>query len=82
LHHLKSPGLLVAQRDRGAIDPDLEGVAPERSAQESELGPLDEAENHQPLDGWIGGLDRFDSGAITGLEIRKCQTSTPRQGRK
>jgi hypothetical protein len=61
------PGLFGAQRDRSAINPDLEGVAPERSAHEGELGPLDEAEHHQPLDGRIGGLDRIDAGAITGL---------------
>ena len=81
-HHLESPRLLLTQRDRRTVDPDLERVAPERPAQKYQLGPLDEPEHHQPLDGRIGGLDRFDKGAITGLEIRKCQTSTPCQTRK
>jgi hypothetical protein len=81
-HHPKSARLLVAQRDRGAVDPDLERVAAERPAQEQDLGPFDETEHHQALNGGIGGLDRFDPGTITGLEIRKCQTSAPRQARK
>jgi hypothetical protein len=34
------------------------------------------------LNGGIGGLDRFDTGAITGLQIRECQTSAPRQACK
>jgi hypothetical protein len=79
---MKAPRLLVAQRNGCAVDPDLERVAAERPAQEHELGTFDEAEHHQPLDGGIGGFDRFDTGAITGLEIRKCQTSTPRTARK
>jgi hypothetical protein len=79
---VESPRLLVAQRDRGTVDPDLERVAAERPAQEHDLGPFDEAEHHQPLNRGIGGLDRFDTGTITGLEIRKCQTSAPRQARK
>jgi hypothetical protein len=79
---MKAPRLLVAQRDCGAIDPDLERVTAQRSAQEHELGAFDEAEHHQPLDGGIRGLDRFDTGAVTRLEIGKCQTSTPREARK
>jgi hypothetical protein len=79
---VKAPGLRIAQRDRGTVNPDFERVAAERPAQERELGALDQAEHHQPLDGWIGGLDRFDTGAITGLEIRKCQTWAPRYMRK
>jgi hypothetical protein len=81
-HHVKATRLRLAQRDGSAIDADLEGIAPERSAQEGELGPLDEAEDHQPLDGRVGGLDRFDTGAITGLQVRKCQGLAPRQARK
>jgi hypothetical protein len=76
---MESARLLVAQRDRGTVDPDLERVAAERPAQEHDLGPFDEAEHHQPLDGGIGGLDRFDAGTITGLEVRECQTSAPRE---
>ena len=64
---MESPGLLVTQGDGGAIDSDLERIPAERTAQESELRPLDESEHHQPLDGGIGGLDRFDTSAITGL---------------
>jgi hypothetical protein len=79
---VEPPRLLVAQRNRGAVDADLDRVAAERPAQEHDLGPFDEAEHHQPLNGGIGGLDGFDTGAITGLEIRECQTSTPRQARK
>jgi hypothetical protein len=81
-HHVESPRLLVAQRDGRAVDADLERVASERPAHELDLGPFDEAEHHQPLDSGIGGFDRFDTGTITGLEIRKCQTSAPRQARK
>ena len=81
-HHVESPRLLVAQRDRGTVDPNLERVASERPAHEHDLGPFDEAEHHQPLDGGICGFDRFDKGAIAGLEISKCQTSTPRPRRK
>ncbi|HEX7237387.1 MAG TPA: hypothetical protein VF405_10535 [Gammaproteobacteria bacterium] len=76
---MKAARLLLAQRDRSPVNPDLERVASERSAQEHDLGSFDEAEHHQPLDGRIGGLDRFDTGTITGLEVRKCQTSTPRK---
>jgi hypothetical protein len=72
-HHVKTASLLVAQRDGSTVDAYLEGIAPEGTAQESELGPFDEAENHQPLDGRVGGLDRFDKGAITWLQIRECQ---------
>jgi hypothetical protein len=79
---VESPGLLVAQRNSGTVDADLEGIAPERSAQEHELGPFDETQDHQPLNGRIGGLDRIDSGAITGLEVGECQTVAPRQARK
>jgi hypothetical protein len=64
---VESPGLLVAQGDGGAIDSDLERIPAERTAQESELRPLDETEHHQALDGGIGGLDRLDASAITGL---------------
>lgn len=74
--------LLVAQRDRGAVDSDLERVATERPTQEQDLGPFDEAEHHQALNGGIGGLDRFDPSTITGLEIGECQTWAPRQARK
>jgi hypothetical protein len=79
---VESPRLLLAQRDGGTVDADLERVASERPAHEEDLGPFDEAEHHQPLDGWIRGLDRFDTGAITGLQIRECQGSAPRQARK
>jgi hypothetical protein len=78
-HHVKTASLLVAQRDRGTVDANLEGISPERSAQEGELGPFDEAENHQPLNGRVGGLDRFDKGAITGLQIRECQGWAPHE---
>jgi hypothetical protein len=81
-HHVESARLLVAQGDRGPVDSDLERVAAERPAQKRELGPLDEAENHQPLDRGIGSVDRFDTGTITGLEIRECQTWAPRWARK
>ena len=81
-HDVEPARLLVAQRDRGSVNPDLERVASERPAHEHDLRPLDEAEHHQALNGGIGGLDRFDTGAITGLEIRECQTSAPRQARK
>jgi hypothetical protein len=80
--HMKAPRLLVAQRNGCAVDPDLERVAAERPAQEHELGAFDEPEHHQALDGGIRGLDRFDPGAVTGLEIGNCQTSTPREARK
>jgi hypothetical protein len=73
-HHVEAPRLLFAERDRGAVDPDLEWVAAERPLQEGELGAFDETEHHQTLDGGIGGLDRFDADVIAGLEIRKCQT--------
>ena len=79
---MKAARLLFAQRDRSAVNPDLEWIAAERPAQEHDLGAFDEAEHHQPLNGRIGGLDRFDTGSITGLEVRKCQTTTPRQARK
>jgi len=75
---MESPGLLITQGDGGAIDSDLERIPAERTAQEGELRPLDETEHHQPLDGGIGGFDRFDASAITGLQIRECQTSAPR----
>jgi hypothetical protein len=74
--------LLVAQRDRGTVDANLERVAAERPAQEQDLGPFDEAEHHQALNGWIGSLDRFDPSTITWLEIRECQTWAPRPARK
>ena len=73
-HHVESARLLVAQRNRGTVDANLERVAAERPAQEHNLGPFDEAEHHQALNGGIGGVDRFDPGAITGLEIGECQT--------
>jgi hypothetical protein len=76
-HNFESPRLLVAQRYRGAVDADLEGVAPEGPAQEHELGPFDEAKHHQALDSGIGGVDRFDTRTITRLEIRECQTRAP-----
>jgi hypothetical protein len=79
---MKSPRLLLAQRDRSPVDPDLERVAAERTAQKHDLGAFDEAEHHEPLDGGVRGLDRFDPSAIAGLEVSKCQTSTPRQRRK
>jgi hypothetical protein len=79
---VESARLLFAQRERGPVDPDLERVAPERPPQEHDLGPFDEAEHHQPLNGRIGSLDRFDTGTITGLEVSKCQTTSPRQARK
>jgi hypothetical protein len=66
-HHVESAGLLVAQRDCGAVDAHFEGVTSERAAQKGELRALDEAEHHQALDGRIGGLNRFDTGTITGL---------------
>jgi hypothetical protein len=81
-HHVKSARLLGAQGDRGAVEPDLERVAAQGSAQERELGAFDEAEHHQALDGRIGGLDRFDADAITGLEVGKCQTAAPWLRRK
>jgi hypothetical protein len=81
-HHVKTPGLLVAQRDRRAVDAHLDGIPTERAAQKRELGPFDKTEHHQPLDGRIFGLDRFDAGAITGLEIGKCQTRAPWVARK
>jgi hypothetical protein len=64
---MEPPGLLVAQGDRGTVDSDLERIAAEGTAQECELRPLDKTEHHQPLNGRIGGLDRFDAGAITRL---------------
>jgi hypothetical protein len=76
--HVKAARLLFAQRDCGAVNPNLERIAAERPTQEHDLGPFDEAEHHQPLNGRIGSLDRFDTGTITGLEVRKCQTTTPR----
>jgi hypothetical protein len=79
---MKAPGLVRAQRDRGAVEANLERIATERAAQEYELGAFDEAEHHQPLHGRIRSLDRLDPGAVTGLEIRKCQASTPRKLRK
>jgi hypothetical protein len=74
-YHAESPSLLLTQRDRGTIDPDFERIPPERAAQECELGAFDEAEDHQTLHRRIEGVDRFDTGAITGFEIRKCQAS-------
>ena len=79
---MESPRLLVTQRDRSTVDADLERVASERPAHELDLGPFDEAEHHQSLDGGIRGFDRFDTGAVAGLQISKRQTSTPRQRRK
>jgi hypothetical protein len=79
---VESARLLVAQRDCGTVNSNLERVATERPTQEQDLGPFDEAEHHQALNGGIGGLDRFDPSTITGLEIRECQTWTPRQARK
>jgi hypothetical protein len=81
-HHLKAACLLYAQRDRCAVQPYLERVATERPAHERELGPFDQSQHHQPLDGRIGGVDRLDTGYITGFEVRECQTSAPRQARK
>jgi hypothetical protein len=79
---VKAPCLLVTERDRCTVDADLERVAAERTAQEHDLGSFDEAEHHQPLDGRVGSLDRFDPGSITGLQVRECQTLAPRQARK
>lgn len=59
--------LLASQRDRRAVDPELEWIAPERSAQESHLGTLDEAEHHEALHGSIGSLNGIDADAIAGL---------------
>jgi hypothetical protein len=81
-HHLKSACLLVTQRDGCAVKANFEWIAAQRPADERELGPFDQAQNHQPLDGGIGGVDRLDTGNITGFQIGKCQTSAPRQARK
>jgi hypothetical protein len=81
-HHVETPRLLRAQRNRGAVDPHFQRIPAERAAQERELGTFDEAEHHQSLHRGIDGVDRFDTGAITGVEIRESQKSAPRQRRK
>jgi hypothetical protein len=72
-HDLKPPRLLAAQRHCRAIDSKFERVTAQRAAQERELRTLDETEHHQPLDGSILGLDRFDSDTITWLEVGQSQ---------
>jgi hypothetical protein len=81
-HYLEPACLLDAQRDGGAVEANLEWIATERPADERELGPFDQSQDHQPLDGRIGGVDRLDTGNVTGFEVGQCQTSAPRQRRK
>jgi len=72
------PRLLASQRDGRTIEPKLERIATERAAQECDLGPLDEAENHEALDGRIGSIDRVDPNELAGLEVTKRQSRTPK----
>jgi hypothetical protein len=69
-YHVELAGLLDAQRDSRAVEANLERVAAQRPAHEGELGPFDEAQYHQALDGGIGGIDRVDTGRFTRFEIR------------
>ena len=75
---MKPLGLLPTQRNSRAVDPHLQRISAERTPEEGELGPLDEAEHHQSLYGRIGGFDGLDTSAIAGIEIRECQDVAPR----
>jgi hypothetical protein len=81
-HHVKSACLLGAQGDGRAVQANLEGVPAQRPAHEGELGPFDEPQDHQPLNGRVRGVDRLDPGGITGFQVRECQTAAPREARK
>jgi hypothetical protein len=80
--HVEALRLRAPQGDGRTIEPELQRIAAERAAQERHLGPLDEAEHHEALHGRIGGIDRIDADAITGLQIGQCQERAPRVGRK
>jgi hypothetical protein len=60
------PSLLAPQRDRRAVDTKLERIAAERAPEVPELGALNEAEHHEPLNGGPFGIDRLDPHDITG----------------
>jgi hypothetical protein len=65
--HVEALCLRATQRDRGSMDPKLEGVTADRAAQESHLGPFDETEYHQALHRRVRHIDGFDADAIARL---------------
>ena len=79
LGNMEMLGLLAAQRDRRPVDPKLERIAAERAAQKAELGSLDEAEHHEPLDCGVSGVDRLDPHASPGLRSESVRTRLPPQ---
>lgn len=79
---METLGLLAPQRNRRAVDPELERIPANRAAQERELGAFHEAEHHEPLDGRVGRVYGFDAHAVTGLEVGQGQKRSEGTARK
>lgn len=78
---MKAPSLLASQRDRCAVDPKLERVAPEGAPEKGELRTLYEPKHHQALYGGVLGIDGLDADEVTRLQIGQRQSSLPRDCR-
>jgi hypothetical protein len=71
------PGLLAAQRDRGAEDAKFERIAAERSPNERELGAFDQAQDHESLYRGVVRSDALDRDLIPRFEIRQRHLAPP-----